>query len=91
MERTKHGEVRHENENRPTSEAHHDKESSNEIYFDIESEYYVFVGAKGRTHIFTADGEHHTSFRTTQSNRIERNLSGKWVLIEKANLPKRLK
>jgi hypothetical protein len=91
MERTKHGEERHKDENRPTSEANNDKETSNEIYFDIESEYYVFVGAKGRTHIFTADGEHHTSFRTTQSNRIERNLSGKWELIERIQLPETLK
>lgn len=91
MERTKHGNERHEDENRPTSEAHKDKESSNEIYFDIESEYYVFVGEKGRTHIFTADGEHHTSFRTTQSNRIERNLLGKWERIEETDLPEALK
>ncbi len=91
MERTKHGEERHEKGNRPTSEANNDKATSNEIYFDIESGYYIFVGAKGRTHIFTAGGEHHTSFRTTQSNRIERNLSGKWELIERIQLPETLK
>jgi hypothetical protein len=39
MERTTHGEERHEDENRPTSEAEKDRETSNEIYFDIESEY----------------------------------------------------
>ncbi len=90
MERTKHAEEQHADENRPTSEASRDKETSNEIYFDIESEYYVFVGAKGRTHIFTADGEHHTSFRTTQSNRLERQISGKWDSIERGKLPAKL-
>jgi hypothetical protein len=91
MERTKHGELRHAEEDRPTSEASKDKDSSNEIYFDIESEYYVFVGPKARTHVFTVENEHHSSFRTTQSNRIERQLSGKWERVDRENLPDKLK
>jgi hypothetical protein len=57
---------------RPTAEAARDKASSREIYRDAESGYYVFVGSRGRTHVFTEDGEHHTSFRTTQANRKRR-------------------
>ena len=48
VERTEHGEERHEDIERPTSEAEQDKAAASEIYFDIESEYYVFVGEKGR-------------------------------------------
>jgi hypothetical protein len=66
-ERTPHGEERHEGGERPTAEAAQDKGSANEIYLDVESGLYVFVGARGRTHIFTEDGEHQTSFRTTKA------------------------
>ncbi|HEY0460461.1 MAG TPA: hypothetical protein VGC97_15100 [Pyrinomonadaceae bacterium] len=48
VERTEHGEERHEDESRPTSEAFSDKAETNEIYPDIESGYYVFVGERGR-------------------------------------------
>ena len=91
MERTEHGEERHEDIERPTSEAERDKATTSEIYFDIESSLYVFVGDKGRTHIFTAKGLHHTSFRTTKRNRIERQETGKWEHIERACLPEDLK
>lgn len=90
-ERTPHGEERHEDEERPTSEALRDKAGTNEIYFDIESEYYVFVGEKGRTHIFTAEGLHHTSFRTTKRNRLERQTSGKWEIVARKDLPEELR
>jgi len=72
VERTEHGEERHEDESRPTSEALQDKAVTKEIYLDIESAYYIFIGEKGRTHIFTVEGLHHTSFRTTKGNRLER-------------------
>ena len=91
VKRTEHGEERHEDIERPTSEAEQDKAAASEIYFDIESEYYVFVGEKGRTHIFTAKGEHHTSFRTTKRNRLERLETGKWERIEHADLSEDLK
>jgi len=90
-ERTPHGEERHEDEERPTSEALRDKAETNEIYFDVESEYYVFVGEKGRTHIFTAGGLHHTSFRTTKRNRLERQSSNKWEIVLREDLPEKLK
>ncbi len=91
VERTEHGEERHEDIERPTSEAEQDKAAASEIYFDIESEYYVFVGEKGRTHIFTLKGLHHTSFRTTKRNRLERRQSGKWEKVDRSNLPEDLK
>lgn len=87
MKRTEHGEERHEEKERPTNEAAKDKAESNEIYLDIETGYYVFVGSKGRTHVFTIEGLHHTSFRTTQRNRLEREESGKWERISRENLP----
>jgi hypothetical protein len=90
-ERTSHGEERHQDEERPTSEALHDKAETSEIYFDIESEYYVFVGERGRTHIFTAEGLNHTSFRTTKRNRFDRQTSGKWELVSREDLPEKLK
>ena len=91
VKRTEHGEQRHDEIERPTSEAEQDKAAASEIYFDIESEYIVFVGEKGRTHIFTAKGEHHTSFRTTKRNRLERKETGKWEIINRAELPEDLK
>jgi hypothetical protein len=91
VERTEHGDKRHEDESRPTSEALSDKTETNEIYLDLESEYYIFVGEKGRTHIFTAEGLHHTSFRTTKRNRLERHTSGKWEVVLRENLPEPLK
>lgn len=91
MKRTPHGEERHEVESRPTSEAAEDKTNAAEIYFDVETGYYVFVGERGRTHIFTAEGFHHTSFRTTQKNRAERRKCGKWERIVRDALPEDLK
>ena len=90
-ERTQHGEERHEDEERPTSEALRDKAETTEIYFDIESGYYVFVGSRGRTHIFTIENLHHTSFRTTKRNRFERQISGKWEIVSPDDLPEKLK
>ncbi len=86
-ERTTHGAERHSDAGRPTSEAVQDKAAASEIYLDIESGYYVFIGSRGRPHIFTAAGEHHTSFRTTQGNRHYRVDEGKWERIERTALP----
>ena len=91
VKRTEHGEQRHEEIERPTSKAEQDKATASEIYFDIESEYYVFVGEKGRTHIFTPEGLHHTSFRTTKRNRLERQETGKWETVNRFELPEDLK
>lgn len=91
VKRTKHGEERHEETERPTSEAEKDKAETSEIYFDIESLFYVFAGKKGRTHIFTYEGLHHTSFRTTKMNRFERVKNGKWKIIYRNDLPDELK
>ncbi|MDQ3634516.1 MAG: hypothetical protein M3405_08410 [Acidobacteriota bacterium] len=91
VKRTEHGEERHEETERPTSEAEQDKTAASEIYLDIESMFYVFIGEKGRTHIFTNEGLHHTSFRTTKMNRSERVKSGKWEIIHRNDLPNKLK
>lgn len=91
MKRTEHGEERHEEKERLTSEAVKDKAESSEIYSDVKTNYYVFVGERGRTHVFTESGLHHTSFRTTKQNRIEREESSKWERISREQLPEKLK
>lgn len=91
MKRTEHAEERYEEKERPASEAAKDKTKSNEIYLDIETGYYVFVGERGGTHIFTSENLHHTSFRTTRQNRLEREDSGKWERISRNELPEKLK
>ena len=88
--RTLHGEERHADAGRPTSEALSDKATASEIYLDAETGYYVFIGARGRAHIFTIEGSHHTSFRATQHNRKRRVDEGKWERIERDKLPESL-
>lgn len=90
-ERTSHGEERHADADRPTGEAASDKAAAHEIYRDIESGHYVFIGARGRTHVFTAEGLHHTSFRTTVNNRERRCVDGKWERVERRELPEEVK
>jgi hypothetical protein len=91
VKRTPHGGGRHEGGERPTAEAARDKGSASEIYRDVESGHYVFVGPRGRTHVFTEDGEHHTSFRTTAANRGRRLAEGKWERVGREDLPDELK
>ncbi len=86
-DRTPHGAQRHQEPDRPTSEAASDKATASEIYLDIESGYYIFIGSRGRTRIFTAAGQHQTSFRTTQGNRQRRVDEGKWVRLGRGELP----
>lgn len=90
-ERTPHGEERRTEDDRPTSEAESDKLTTTEIYKDVESGLYIFVGARGRTHIYTVGGLHHTSFRTTQSNRLWRVTEGRGERIERGELPAKLR
>jgi hypothetical protein len=91
VKRTSHGEERHADASRPTREVASDKAISDEIYQDNESGYYIFIGLRGRTHVFTSDGQHHTSFRTTRANRESRVSEGKWERIERDELPDELK
>jgi hypothetical protein len=42
----------------------------------------IYVGINGRTHVFTPDGRHHTSFRTTRRNRQQRVQSGRWIPVQ---------
>lgn len=88
-ERTGHGRDRHREESRP-SEAVRDRQTAREIYFDLETGLFIFVGPRGRTHVFTADGRHHTSFRTTQANRWLRVKRDKWKPISHSGLPEEL-
>lgn len=85
--RTPHGERRHTGADRPTREAAGDRATTGEIYLDADTGHYVFVGARGRTHVFTDDGRHYTSFRTTQANRAGRVAEGKWERVEREELP----
>jgi RHS repeat-associated protein len=78
-ERTPHGEDRHSQGDRPTSQAHQDRQNPREVYFDNDSGNSVYVGPKGRTHIFTPDGYHHTSFRSDKSYRQRKVESGQWT------------
>jgi hypothetical protein len=91
VKRTPHGEGRHEDRKRPTAEAARDKTAAHEIYRDVESGLHIFVGPRGRTHVFTEKGERHTSFRTTQANRERRVDEGKWERISSDELPDGLK
>lgn len=91
VKRTPHGEGRHEGGERPTAEAARDSAAAHEIYRDAESGHYVFVGPRGRTHVFTADGVHHTSFRTTRANRDRRLHEGRWEHVVREDLPDELK
>ena len=81
-ERTEHGQGRHQQDDRPTAEAFQDRDNPREVYQDVDSGYSIYVGTNGRTHVFTADGRHHTSFRTTRRNRQQRVLSGRWSRVQ---------
>ncbi len=87
VKRAPHGESRHEGGERPTAEAVRDRAAAHEIYRDIESGFYVFIGPRGRTHVFTALGERHTSFRTAAANRRRRLDEGKWERVSRDELP----
>lgn len=91
VKRTPHGESRREEGGRPTAEAARDKTAAREIYRDVESGYYIFVGSRGRTHVFTGGGEHHTSFRTARANRERRVNEGKWERVSRDELPDEVK
>ncbi len=91
VKRTPHGESRHEGGDRPTAEAARDSAAAHEIYRDVKSGHYLFVGPRGRTHVFTSDGAHHTSFRTTRANRERRLDEGKWERVGREDLPGELK
>jgi hypothetical protein len=81
-ERTEHGQERHQQDDRPTAEAFQDQAHPREVYHDVDSGYMIYVGANGRTHVFTPDGRHHTSFRTTRRNRQQRVQSGRWIRVQ---------
>ena len=81
-ERTEHGQERHQEDDRPTAEAFQDQVHPCEVYHDVDSGYVIYVGVNGRTHVFTPDGKHHTSFRTTRRNRQQRIQSGRWIRVQ---------
>ncbi|HJR06560.1 MAG TPA: hypothetical protein VJ842_04820 [Pyrinomonadaceae bacterium] len=57
----------------------------------METGHYIFVGVRGRAHVFTLEGLHHTSFRTSKRNRGERVAKGKWERVKRDELPDGLK
>ena len=87
VKRTPHGEGRREGGGRPTAEAARDKTAAREIYRDVESGHYIFIGPRGRTHVFTGEGEHHTSFRTARANRERRVDEDRWERVSRDELP----
>ena len=80
-ERTEHGQERHRQDDPPTPEALQDRAHPREVYQDVDSEYTIYIGMNGRTHIFTPDGRHHTSFRTTRRKRQQRVQAGRWMRV----------
>lgn len=85
-ERTEHGWRRHRQGDRPTSEAIRDRETSREIYRDLETDNTIFVGPQGRTHFFTPDGKHHTSFRTHHWERLRNVQRGRWQRVDRSDI-----
>jgi len=83
--RTEHGDLRHEQGDRPTREAFRDRQNPQEVYLDLETGNMIYVGANGRTHFFTPRGEHHTSFRTTASDRQRNVRKGRWQRLISLN------
>ena len=81
LERTSHGHQRHAQADRPTQEAFRDRQNPRETYHDLDTGNWVFIGPRGRTHIFLPNGKHHTSFRTTKRARQRRVQSGKWIPV----------
>ena len=54
-ERTEHGQERNQQDDRPTASAFQDQENPREVYQDVDSEYLIYVGSGGRTHVFTSE------------------------------------
>jgi hypothetical protein len=81
-ERTEHGWERHEQGDRPTREAFQDRQNPQEVYRDLTNGNMIYVGRNGRTHIFTSEGRHHTSFRTERSERRRNVKRGRWLRLE---------
>ncbi|MCP4540457.1 MAG: hypothetical protein GY832_25240 [Chloroflexi bacterium] len=79
--RTPHGERRHAQGDRPTSQALQDMQNPREVYINNETGNQVYVGRKGRTHFFTPDGQHHTSFYSTKSYRARKVSNGQWTRL----------
>ena len=79
MRRTAHGKHRRQDPDRPSAYAQQDRLHPQEVYIDNKTGYLIYVGPHGRTHIFTAEGEYHTSFTTTRRNRLLRITKGKWT------------
>ena len=63
--RTRHAEVRHASGERPTRKAVDDARVARgeQCYVDERSGTLVVLGDRGRTHFFTADGQHVSSVR----------------------------
>jgi hypothetical protein len=76
--RTEHSHRRHAQGDRPTREAFQDRQNPMEVFLDQHSGYIVYIGPNGRTHLFTPEGSHHTSFVTSRRGRLRRVAQGRW-------------
>jgi len=54
--RTEHGELRHEQGDRPTREAFRDRQNPQEVYLDLGTGNTIYIGANGRTHFLHPKG-----------------------------------
>lgn len=79
LRRTRHAEQRRE-EQRPVQKAMEDALSARDdaIFFDLKAETFVVAGPKGRTHAFTAEGRHVTSFVMRPGAAEFRVQTGRW-------------
>lgn len=85
--RTEHGEERAADPDRPTGQAWNDAtDPRSELYFDNETGHYAVRGRNGRTHIFTQEGQHHSTLGqpVTRANALRRVNSGKWTRLRGA-------
>ncbi len=74
--RTVHGQQRHREGTRPTAFVFQDRNNPEEVY-EQDDGRMVYVGKRGRVHIFDKDS-HLTSFRMSRQARQERVKHGRW-------------
>jgi hypothetical protein len=78
--RTVHAQQRHREGDRPTAYAYQDKADPIEVYIQRDGRM-VYVGKKGRTHIFEGDA-HLTSFRMAKRARERKLERGYWQRLQ---------
>ncbi|MCS6770498.1 MAG: hypothetical protein NZ740_00550 [Kiritimatiellae bacterium] len=85
--RTRHAEIRRA-EQRPVPKAIEDALASKDeaIFYDLKAQTFVVAGPKGRTHAFTDEGRHVTSFFMRPGAAEFRVRTGRWRAAEPAEV-----